>query len=1090
MVSTSLEAGSPAVPRELPRKPRRSRPFSRGWQRVAAGGSALFFLTAAGSLAVMEAKSSRLQSEFFAHLAGQMTYRVDAGPSDAILFPTDGPYDRRLGYIALPEIISGLRRQDFAVERQARISEQFGWYFERSGIAPYREKTQAGLTLLDRDGREVFAARTPEHAFENFDAVPQVLINTLLFIENRELLTTRFPRANPAIEWDRLATAFADLVVKKATNGGQSPGGSTLATQMEKFRHSPDGRTENVTEKFRQMVSATLRGYLEGENTGAARRQIVVDYINSTPLAARPGFGEIIGLGDGLWAWFGTDFAAVRALGDSEDPSLSLQQRGAVYRQALSLLIAQRRPSEYLITRRSSLQSLVDSYLRLLAEAGIIDEPLRDAALAQPARFADELMTAAPPASHLSWKAASSLRTRLLGQLGLGSLYDLDRLDLTVETTLDRPVQEGVTAALRGLANRESLETLGLAEHRLLDRGDPAKVIYSLVLYERAGGRNLLRVQADNFDGPFDINEGTKLDLGSTAKLRTLVTYLEVIAELSDRLRGEPNEVLHEKAAKGDPLTRWVAGRLLERMAPSLPVLLEDAMQRRYSASPHERFFTGGGLHHFVNFDKADNGRVISVSEALQHSVNLVFIRLMRDIVSYHVAQIAEEGDPRKPDSPLREEYLSRFADREGREFLLNFYSRYRDLDSDQILATLTKRARGSLSARTVVFRSLRPEAGVAELAAYLRAAGGKPLSDDDVQQLYDAYGVDRFPLNDRGYIAKIHPLELWLAAYLSQAPRTSFAEVAKAGADARQAAYSWLFKPKLRKAQDTRIRTLLEEEAFRRIALRWQRVGYPFDWLVPSYATSIGSSGDRPAALAELMGIIANDGLRLPTGRFERLRFAEETPFETTLKLARGSGERVLRRDVALTLRRALIDTVEQGTGRRVSGVFRGPDGEVLAAGGKTGTGDHRFERFGSHGELISSQVVNRTATFVFFLGDRFFGVVSAHVAGSDAADYGFTSALPTQLLKSLAPMLQPLLERAPADGSDPIESVPDLMVEPLPEEPAPAPLAEGDSGPALGAAGPVSGQTCERAHDNRWRCDLTRTLQADAGGGLQAGQ
>jgi hypothetical protein len=34
------------------------------------------------------------------------------------------------------------------------------------------------------------------------------------------------------------------------------------------------------------------------------------------------------------------------------------------------------------------------------------------------------------------------------------------------------------------------------------------------------------------------------------------------------------------------------------------------------------------------------------------------------------------------------------------------------------------------------------------------------------------------------------------------------------------------------------------------------------------------------------------------------------------------------------------------------------------------------------------------------------------------------------------------------------------------------------------------VSGQTCERAHDNRWRCDLTRTLQADAGGGLQAGQ
>jgi hypothetical protein len=34
----------------------------------------------------------------------------------------------------------------------------------------------------------------------------------------------------------------------------------------------------------------------------------------------------------------------------------------------------------------------------------------------------------------------------------------------------------------------------------------------------------------------------------------------------------------------------------------------------------------------------------------------------------------------------------------------------------------------------------------------------------------------------------------------------------------------------------------------------------------VPSYATAIGSSADRPLALAELMGIIVNDGQRRPT--------------------------------------------------------------------------------------------------------------------------------------------------------------------------------------------------------------------------------
>src|SRR3546814_19234654 len=109
-------------------------------------------------------------------------------------------------------------------------------------------------------------------------------------------------------------------------------------------------------------------------------------------------------------------------------------------------------------------------------------------------------------------------------------------------------------------------------------------------------------------------------------------------------------------------------------------------------------------------------------------------------------------------------------------------------------------------------------------------------------------------------------PLELWLAAYLSQAPRSSFAEVVAAGAEARQDAYAWLFKSSLRKAQDRRIRTLLEEQAFRRIAASWQRIGYPFERPLPSYATSIGRSGDRPAALAEPVGIITHTGPLLST--------------------------------------------------------------------------------------------------------------------------------------------------------------------------------------------------------------------------------
>jgi hypothetical protein len=53
---------------------------------------------------------------------------------------------------------------------------------------------------------------------------------------------------------------------------------------------------------------------------------------------------------------------------------------------------------------------------------------------------------------------------------------------------------------------------------------------------------------------------------------------------------------------------------------------------------------------------------------------------------------------------------------------------------------------------------------------------------------------------------------------------------------------------------------------------------------------------------------------------------------------------------------------------------------------------------------------VVNRTATFVFFVGDRFYGTISAYVPGEDAAEFSFTSSLPVELLRQLAPLLQPL--------------------------------------------------------------------------------
>jgi membrane peptidoglycan carboxypeptidase len=983
------------------------------WERWLAGGVLLTAAAGFGWAGYLEMQTSWLQSGVLSKYAQKMTFQVEPGPNPAVPpFPGQGPYNERLGYIGLPGFIDNLTRGPFQVEQQARSSPEFNAFVQHGGFATFREKTRAGLTVKDRNGSILFQARYPERVYEDFDSVPKLVADTLLFIENRELLNAPFPTHNPAVEWDRFALAILSMPVQWLHPGMRIPGGSTLATQIEKYRHSPDGQTVGATEKLRQMASASMRAYLDGPDTHFARRRIVVDYLNSTPLTARFGFGEVNGLGDGLWAWYGSDFAeANRLLREPTKTPLDLRRKAEIYKQVLSLMLAQRRPSHYLIADRDALNELADSHLRLLASQGVIDDGLRDAALAAKLNFRSD--TPMPPAvSFVEQKAANAIRARLLSMLGIDSLYQLDRFDMLAETSLDAPTQARMVEVLEKLNDPAFLNALGMTGFRLLDSGknDLGRVIYTIMLYERGEHANYVRVQADNLDRPLDLNEGAKLDLGSTAKLRTLITYLEVITELHERYSHLPRPELRMVTDEAtDNLSRWVSSWLADAPDRSLPALLDAAMQRRYSASPGERFFTGGGVHSFANFDDKDNGSIPTVAESFRHSINLPFIRIMRDIVHFYVADGRE--DPRElmddPDNPARQDYLQRFADQEGSHFLNRFYTDYRGKTPDEALAMLASRVRPAPHRLATAFRSVRPQASLADFTRFLRDRLPKAgLDDSTIARLYDKYAKDKWNLADRGYIVGLHPLQLWLVEHLQAHPQAKRSEVLAASVDERQQTYSWLFKTSRKHAQDTRIRILLEEEAFQRIHKKWARLGYPFDSLTPSYASSIGSSGDRPGALADLMSIIVRGGIKMPTVRVERLQFAAGTPYETVLGFKPNEGERVLAPEIATVVRRHLTDVAENGTARRVKGSFMNADGTPLPIGGKTGTGDHRY----------GERVVARTATFVFFIGDRFFGTITAHVAGPEAARYKFTSALPAQLLKSLAPTLQPLIERPSA--------------------------------------------------------------------------
>jgi len=189
----------------------------------------------------------------------------------------------------------------------------------------------------------------------------------------------------------------------------------------------------------------------------------------------------------------------------------------------------------------------------------------------------------------------------------------------------------------------------------------------------------------------------------------------------------------------------------------------------------------------------------------------------------------------------------------------------------------------------------VRPQAGLDAFTAFLRAhLPASALASADLPELYEKYGTDKFNFNDCGYLAHVHPLELWLLNFRGIYPAASLDQVLASAAE-RQQAYRWLFEARSKSAQDERILTLLEIDAFHQIHQAWRALGYPFDSLVPSYATAIGVSGDTPQALASLAGILVNQGARYPVVRIEQLHIAQATPFETLLTRQPAAGQRVL---------------------------------------------------------------------------------------------------------------------------------------------------------------------------------------------------
>ncbi len=952
-----------------------------------------------------EVRTSALQAWVFSRWAGDATFSVQPGSGEDVVYPRSGPLNERLGYTRLPDYRERLEQRGFGTVEQARFSPALS-RLARWGVSPpFREPAEAGLVIRDAAGEPLFDFARRRPRFERFEDIPLVVIRTLLHMEDRHLEDPSDPRSNPAVNWPRLVGAGARYVGKKMGLPLRIEGGSTLATQMEKYRHSPGGRTESPLAKLKQMTAASLRAYRDGPDATLGRRQIILDYLNSMPLSAAPGYGEVSGLPEGLRVWFGLDPEKVRR--ELESPGVS-DTNAAMFKQVVALLYAVRAPSWYLTLDRTGLEQRADAYIRLLSAEGLVSRELAERALAVPLVFPRVELPAPPPRLE-DGKAVTAIRNRLVGLLGTPDLYALDRLHVDVTTTIDADLQRRVAELLRDLADPAFVRASGLVEARMLQQGDPSRVVYSLMLMEATERGNLVRVHSDTLRGPFDINAGTKMELGSTAKLRTLTHYLDVVASLHEELSTVDRlELRRVERTASDPLTHWVAWTLRRETGMTLEALLDRALDRRYSASPRESFFTGGGRHTFSNFDPRENLRTPTVREATVHSTNLVFIRLMRDLVRYHESRLPYDARTalERPDDPTRAALLESIADDEARAALFRAWTRFREPPPAALPAALLGRRADSAKHLAILYFAWHPDGDERRLRPWLYRYAGR-AAEAQAPGLARAYGGRRLAGSDYGWLLDRHPLDVWCAGRLFAAPGTSWDELLSQSDEARRDASAWLFKTKNRRAQETRLRERFERDAFDRMTAHWQRLGFPFERMVPSYASAIGSSADRPAALADLMGVIVNDGVRRPATLIDEIRLAPGTPYYAALSAERPAGERVLAAAVARAVRRTLAGVAEGGTARRVKDAFELSDGSKLVVGGKTGSGDNRHDTFAKNGQLLDSRAVSRTAAFVFYVGDRYYGIVTASVAGPDAADYSFTSSLPLAVLRLLAPAI-----------------------------------------------------------------------------------
>src|SRR2546422_1217959 len=155
------------------------------WRKLA-----VFIVRCVGGLASVtyhELRTSATQSWLLSRYAASLSYEIAPGPSLSIAFPRGGPFDAQRGYPRLGDFSRRLASAGYTVAEQARQSAGTIRFVRWGVTPPYRESAVVGLVIRDSRGELLHDARPRDVLFPAFEDIPTLIVNTLLFLENREL---------------------------------------------------------------------------------------------------------------------------------------------------------------------------------------------------------------------------------------------------------------------------------------------------------------------------------------------------------------------------------------------------------------------------------------------------------------------------------------------------------------------------------------------------------------------------------------------------------------------------------------------------------------------------------------------------------------------------------------------------------------------------------------------------------------------------------------------------------------------------------------------------------------------------------------